>query len=672
MTFAALLAAFFLTRLLPLLTGIERVFHYDEFDIGVIAREWLKGPAFPFWHYQMDPYGGESIVLSGLAAPLAKVFGASLFVFKMPSLLFAVLTFAWIYFFVKRWFGPEKAAAAGLLLVFCPPSFIQFSLSPLSGHTEALLFAAGTFYFFYDFLYGEKKTRSLFLAGVCSGFGFWFFHSTLAVTVSCLLAWAVLERPRSILKFLFVFAAGSAAGLLPWFAYNLQQGAHEHSFVSDSLRPLLELPRYWKMLAKKAFWLSAAGLPFSFGFFPVFGLHERIYSTLYFAAAWLPAIPFWLKKTWRSLKLRKDPDKLLPLIFFPLVFLAIAFGSSFNLAYTIGWIGWRYLSTLQLFALPLPALLIPSGHLRKAVLAAAVVLGLAGQTSLWFREPAGRAFEWKGLSYYQIATSWRFFLASKIPDLQTLTEKTGRWDKFSRYNFFWGLTDASLSAEEPVLLAGSNIHANQTLAALPASEMPYLYEFMGSTFQDLRELSAASSVLQGRARNLLHKGFFEHWDGFSVTDFSQCPGCYDFLGAGSEWAYAAFGEYLFQDLLAGRPLGFTPSRGQIDAMKNKITLLKLSPDKEIWVYRGIALADFRTAWDSNILLDRSFKKIIAAASPAQRQALYWGLGWVARAMFREDRKRAAAMASSLPEEGRAEAMKGFSAFEDFYGIPPHE
>lgn len=103
-------------------------------------------------------------------------------------------------------------------------------------------------------------------------------------------------------------------------------------------------------------------------------------------------------------------------------------------------------------------------------------------------------------------------------------------------------------------------------------------------------------------------------------------------------------------------------------MKAAISALNLSAEEEVWIYRGMAMANFRTAWDSNILIDRSFQNLLDHVSPKNRASLFWGTGWVANAMYREDRQRALDQLAALPPDGKEEALKGFSAFEETYGV----
>lgn len=321
--FFLLILAFCFFRLLPIFTAVERIYHYDELNLGYIATEWLNHGATSPWHYQFDSYGGESLALGFLSIPFVKLLGPTLLAIKIPSFLFALGTFGLMLLFIKSFFSVKKGLLTGLLILFCHPAYVQFSLTGMTGHTEALFFAAAMLYFFYHFLYSSRRGLSIFLCGVFGGIGFWFYNENVIIILTCLLSWAVLNRSSLVSKFFLFFCAGLGLGLLPWFGYNAQHEAKGASFLASSLTSLLQLDMDWKMLLKKTVKLFFTGIPFSFNFFPVFGIHERFLSLIYFALSYLPLLPQATAKIAQTLKTGKDPERVFPLLLFPPVFLSV-------------------------------------------------------------------------------------------------------------------------------------------------------------------------------------------------------------------------------------------------------------------------------------------------------------------------------------------------------------
>ncbi len=469
--FIALGILFIFMRLLPVFTAVERVSHYDELDLGVIAGEWLHGPRLPLWHYQMDPYGGESIVLGALAVPFVKFLGATLLAVKIPSLLFAFFLFSLIYLFLNLNFGLTAAVWGSLLLIFAPPSFVQFSLAGLSGHGESLAFAAGALLFFYDFIFGSKKKRSLFLFAAVSGFGFWFYNETAVILFTLLLSWLILDR-KSFFSFHFlIFLSGLALGLTPWFGYTHYYGSEGFSFTAGTLSQVSENMLAVHYLASKTFKLFFQWMPFSFAFFPVLGIHEKAYSLIYFCAAYLPLLPL-------AFTQRHD-RKSIPLLLFPAVFSAALILSVFSIAADIGFIGYRYLAPLQLFMMLLAVVLTLKLKIQKFFLPALILLGFLGQTSLIFKEPFGRAQTYKGYSYYRVGTQWFHTLPPKVQSAEDLARELSKRDPKDAYFLLWGMASVGMGSKVDALLptADPPLSLEQARPFLPLSSNAYLDEW---------------------------------------------------------------------------------------------------------------------------------------------------------------------------------------------------
>lgn len=674
--FLFLAALFLLLRLTPLFTATERIFRYDELDIGAIAKELLQGPTLPLWAYQMDPYGGESLALGILSIPFVKLFGLNLLAIKMPAFLLSFCTFIFMFFFMARHFGKSNAVWTALLLIFCPPSFVQFSLSGLCGHTGVLFFSAGMLYFFYNFLYGGKRSfLPAFLCGLFGGAGFWFDHGSLLMTLTCLLCWGILDRASLRSRLFPGFLAGLAAGLLPWLEYNRHLGPMEASFFSRTFFSISEPWLYWEVLLKKLIRLFLTGIPFSFNFFPVFGIHERLISFVIFALACVPVFPAIFVKTWQILRTKKDPEKIFPFLLFPFVFLIFFAFLPFDLTPFIGFAGYRYLSALQFFALPLAPLLLPPGKAKNILLCSFMAVNLVGQSALAFQEPFGRALLYKSHSYYLAGPAWRSFFEKTVKTPEAFLKGPVQWDSTQGYFLLWDIANAGIMSGSNALASETSLYLEDVINALPPGSSPYLYEWKGRLIQDFKEAEQSAAFLKDPEKQMLYKGFFENWDGFSIPFFLNCPECYDTGEAGGEWAYRTLGKFLYWDFHRDRYLNFNFALpGDIKKMGaekavQKVKDLSLPPEKEALIYQGMAMAHFEISAESNILLDRSVERLLDAMPPEKRKHFYWGIGWNARQMFREDRKRALDRLDLIPREEKEEALKGVAAFENAYGVP---
>lgn len=496
--FSGLLLLFTLSRLLPIFTAVERVSHYDELDLGVIAKEWIEGPSLPFWHYQMDPYGGESIVLGALAVPFVKLLGPTLLAVKFPSLIFAMITFTLLFMFLLHHFNRKAAISGALLLIFAPPSFVQFSLAGLSGHAEALAFSIASLYFFYQYVFGAKKNISIFLFGILSGLGFWFFNENIVLTLTCILSWLILDRKSFFSRAFPVFLSGLALGLIPWFSYLSYYKEEGLAFASANLSQAAENLGAFNYLARKTAKLLLIHLPNSFAFFPVLKIHEKIYSWIYFCAAYVPTIILAVKQRFSA--------KLLPLLLFPFVFTLLFILSYFDIASDIGYIGYRYLAPLHFFIMLLSAILLSEKYRRLFIFC--LILGVLGQSSLIFKEPFGRAQKYKGYSYYRVGTQWIHTLRPAVKNSKDLEHELSKRNSADAYFLLWGMSSAdnknlfsSLYRGEwlPPLIPSTqaenlafshlrdmwdsntlfNRQVQKSIAELPIEERPLFYQGLG-------------------------------------------------------------------------------------------------------------------------------------------------------------------------------------------------
>ncbi len=162
---------FLVLRFLNLFTALEWVTDFEELLRGTIGKEIIEGLKFPLLDYQADAFSGGSIAMGIAAVPFFLIFGYSLFALKLAVFIFfAVPACILFIFFLYRYFGEKAALAGGLLYIWAsPPALVAGSFMAMGYHAQSIPFSLGILICFYEFLYGPKKKRDLYL-GL---FGFW-------------------------------------------------------------------------------------------------------------------------------------------------------------------------------------------------------------------------------------------------------------------------------------------------------------------------------------------------------------------------------------------------------------------------------------------------------------------------------------------------------------------
>src|ERR1700748_1904377 len=69
------------------------LYHKNFFELFTYNKDWLDKPHFPFW----------VILLS------FKLFGVSSWAYRLPALLFFLLSLFYTYLFSKKYYGPQAA-----------------------------------------------------------------------------------------------------------------------------------------------------------------------------------------------------------------------------------------------------------------------------------------------------------------------------------------------------------------------------------------------------------------------------------------------------------------------------------------------------------------------------------------------------------------------------------
>jgi hypothetical protein len=100
----------------------------DFFELFTYNRDWLDKPHFPFW-----------------AALLSfKLFGVSVWAYRLPALLFFIISLVYTYLFTRRYYGWEIAAMA--VLILSTALHIQLSLTDARAEPYLMAFIIGSIY----------------------------------------------------------------------------------------------------------------------------------------------------------------------------------------------------------------------------------------------------------------------------------------------------------------------------------------------------------------------------------------------------------------------------------------------------------------------------------------------------------------------------------------------
>ncbi|MBI2840536.1 MAG: glycosyltransferase family 39 protein [Acidobacteria bacterium] len=173
---------------LPLLSRAEALLTSDEAIVGLMAREITAGnlPVF-FWGQR---YMGS--IESYVAAMLFGLAGDSAALLKSAPLLFFLLFLVAHYALTRALTSPKVAVLSSLLLAAGPPVLVSWSVRAMAGYMETLLF--GTV--FLAAIHRYRRTgskRSLFLAGIAAGLGWW-TSQLVACYLSAGILWFLLEQ----------------------------------------------------------------------------------------------------------------------------------------------------------------------------------------------------------------------------------------------------------------------------------------------------------------------------------------------------------------------------------------------------------------------------------------------------------------------------------------------
>ena len=614
------LSLLLLLRLAILLTGVESVSHDDELGVGTMARELAMGHFPSVFFYQIDPYSGGSLLWQALVIPFFLILGENLFALKMVPLLFSILTLGGIYWSALRHFGYKTAVCASLLYVFAAPSFVQLSSVLMAGHSEDFFFQILVLGLFFEYLYKGQRNLFLTLSGLIAGLGIWIYYANAVMAAACAAA-LFLNAPKLFLRRLPVFALPLLLGFSPWLILNAQ-----NHFLGLGL--LTQTARFAPLFsARRLYSLFTGLLPFAFSNMPVFFLKTSYFSAGYFSLLLAAISPCFI---FRSEKMRF-------FILYIFVFCAAFALSDFFVSPSMGFVGLRYLTPLLGMLLVSAGIGLGQVSWRRWLLIPLLGLGLAGQTSLAFKEPFAKAFQYRPVSYFQLGTIWYSGLAGRFENYEALETFLSRFPKSERRLIFWGLVhQANLNSNKALFEhpnSGDDLVFETAVERAPDSYRSFIYEWLGV-------LSRKDSGIQDIPEAV--RPFFYRGQLFSAGEpaahFSKPVSMEEFFYAESsdpEWKRQIQKLELLpaeQKSAAFEYLGyfyFTPMFDQPDVRENFRARLDFIPRKNI-------------------------------------NDVFRGMGWKIRERFREDERRALDWIHRLPEEARPAALSGAQAFDAWY------
>lgn len=225
--FMFFLLVFILLRLVILVLSPNTLSFSESFK-ATAAYDLITEQRFELFDYTYRHNEGGSLVTALLAAIMFKLFGITVFSFKLAPLLISICSFFLGYSLVEKYFGFRKAAIFAVLFVFAPPSYIQLSMPGFGNHAESILF------FFLLISIVSKlcclnesaifERKVLFpLWGFICGFSIWYgYINLIAVIVSFICIFSNKRYPFRVNdwgKFLFFLLVGFLPLLVYRFVY---------------------------------------------------------------------------------------------------------------------------------------------------------------------------------------------------------------------------------------------------------------------------------------------------------------------------------------------------------------------------------------------------------------------------------------------------------------------
>lgn len=216
---ALLVALLVATRALLVLACADVFFYGEELGKGAAAKAMID--RLPVAHYQLNYvfHEGGGFVVTHLKALAFLLVGESLLAHKLVAIALTAILLVVGVVFTRETFGDRAARIFGLLFVFCPDSYLRFSLLDLGTHFEALIFIALILRYAYRILRAERANADVLTdwakLGLASGFGL-YFSLQCAPAIACAGLYLVLGlRQRIVCKGLALAALTAVIGATP-------------------------------------------------------------------------------------------------------------------------------------------------------------------------------------------------------------------------------------------------------------------------------------------------------------------------------------------------------------------------------------------------------------------------------------------------------------------------
>ena len=117
---------------------LSRILFLEQFPAGIDQDEaGMMYDAYCMAEYGTDRYlnenpvylinfgGGQSVLYAGIASLLIRVFGLSVFVVRLPAVIFSILTIILAYLLARKYIGKKFAVALAFLITICPWHIMQ-------------------------------------------------------------------------------------------------------------------------------------------------------------------------------------------------------------------------------------------------------------------------------------------------------------------------------------------------------------------------------------------------------------------------------------------------------------------------------------------------------------------------------------------------------------------
>jgi 4-amino-4-deoxy-L-arabinose transferase-like glycosyltransferase len=662
--FLFIVVIFLFSRLTILLTSIESVSWFEELYRGTVAQELIDGLKAPLFDYQGDHYDGGSLVIGMAAVPFFLLLGPNLLALKLVPLLFSLVTLTLLHLFLKRFFNERTALFGSLLFALSPPVFTRLTLVAIGSHPESMIFSIAILFCFYSFLY-EPKNNLFFLIswGFLSGFGCWYTSITGITLICALAAWPWMDRRSLTFRHVLIFSASFLAGFAPWIAYNLTHEFKGLDFIGKAfLWDPARHPSFWlkfKSVPVKIIRLLKDTLPFSFGFFDLQTVRGPLLSLVYYALTLFCFLKLALSE---ALTFRSGDKRLLPLLFYPLFFIFAYSLSNYgvfdSLPISTYFVIFKYFTPFYFFLIPLSAIAIDKARNPALLLIPLLLLGIIGQTSLFFQEPFGRALYYKGASYYDLGKLWGAHLFPFPEKFSGFQEVSAKFSDDRQRLLYWGYSDASHSWK--------NFEPKRVLSGIrniPNRYQSYFMEAWGYSLSgsekenDSPALKEITALLTEQEKSFFYYGLAVGTavDFRSISPRELLPGLDAWPAEAEPFFYYNFGRslyYLFEQ------------KGRMDFLE---IAQSLDVQKRSWLYKGLGQGSM-LSWLYGPLSRKPFESLLETLSDDHRLDFAWGMGWALREELMEDPVRAHDWIKKLSPPYQAGALAGFQAFEKWYNL----